>query len=209
MIIVGIVGSPAGGKSTVAARLQELGATWINADRIAHSVLEQPDVRRQLIDRWGTGIAGHDGQIDRAKLADLVFRADDPNRTALNYLESLVHPRTRQLIQQELEKAAHAGAPVAILDVPLLFESNWHLACDQIWCIDASFEKRLDRAASRNWDANELRRRETNQLDIHRKKQLSTLVINNYGPLSELIAKVDHNYERLSLAPADNSKHCI
>lgn len=166
-------------------------------------------MRDKLIDRWGAGITGNDGEIDRSKLADKVFRADDPNRTALNYLESLVHPKTRQLIQLELEKAAHDGASVVILDVPLLFKSNWHLACDPIWCVDASFEKRLERAAIRNWDANELIRRENNQLDIHQKKQRSTLVITNDGTVSELNAIVDRNYELLSLAPADNTKHCI
>jgi dephospho-CoA kinase len=77
MIVLGIVGSPAGGKSTVAAYLQELGATWINADQIARGVLEEDEVQQQLIDHFGSDIAASDGRIDRSKLASRVFGDDD------------------------------------------------------------------------------------------------------------------------------------
>ncbi len=98
MIVLGIVGSPAGGKSTVARHLQDLGATWLNADEIARGVLEQDDVQRELLSHFGSEIAGRDGRIDRARLASRVFGDDDSKRLALTYLESLIHPRTRRLI---------------------------------------------------------------------------------------------------------------
>ncbi|MGB1925373.1 MAG: dephospho-CoA kinase, partial [Rubripirellula sp.] len=73
MIIIGIVGSPAGGKSTVAKILSELGATWINADLIARSVLEESEVQERLLDQFGDSIQGSDLKIDRTKLAAAVF----------------------------------------------------------------------------------------------------------------------------------------
>ncbi len=65
MIVVGLVGTPAGGKSTVAAYLQELGATWINADLIAREVLEEDEVQAQVIGHFGSEITDSGGRIDR------------------------------------------------------------------------------------------------------------------------------------------------
>lgn len=210
MIVIGIVGTPAGGKSTVARHLQDLGAAWINADLIARSVLEQADVQRQLFDHFGSKIAGKDGRIDRAKLASEVFGDDDSKRLALTYLESLVHPRTRQRIHQELLAAYRAGRRAAILDVPLMFESGWDRSCDEIWCVDASWQTRLQRAQSRGWDADQLRAREANQIDIEEKKQRSTVVIMNDGTLDELFETIDRLWRSLLGRPFEsNEPHCF
>ncbi|QDT05264.1 Dephospho-CoA kinase [Rubripirellula lacrimiformis] len=214
MLVIGIVGSPAGGKSTVASQLQELGATWINADLIARDVLQTADVQAKLIRHFGNEIAGNDGQIDRSKLALRVFGADDAKRDALLYLESVVHPRTRQTIDARLRQAGVENRPAAILDVPLLFESGWDVACDEIWCVDSSFPNRLDRASRRGWDADELKRRQANQLDINIKKQNSTLVLENNDSLDQLIHSVRENYQALIQrqsmgAAAMDTDHCI
>lgn len=191
MFILGIVGSPAGGKSTVARRLEKLGAIWINADLVARSVLEEREIQQQLIAHFGEQICGTDGQIDRGKLATLVFGDDDASRHALRYLEGLVHPRTRLLITRQLRDCAKQGMTAAILDVPLLFESGWAQSCDEIWCVDADRSIRMQRAMERGWETGELDRRESNQLDINEKKQLSNFVIINDGSIEELQATVD------------------
>ena len=123
MIVLGIVGTPAGGKSTVAQRLAELGATWINADLIARSVLERSEVQDNLTKRYGAEIVDKHGTIDRPKLASLVFGDDDASRLRLEYLEELIHPATRKLITEQLISSEEKGDAVAILDVPLLFKS--------------------------------------------------------------------------------------
>ncbi len=123
MIVLGIVGSPAGGKSTVARHLQDLGATWINADQIARGVLEQERRPAGAATPLWPEIAGNDGRIDRSRLASRVFGDDDTKRLALTYLESVIHPRTRRIITADLMAAKRAGTAVAVLDVPLLFES--------------------------------------------------------------------------------------
>lgn len=207
MIVIGIVGSPAGGKSTVASRLQDLGATWINADLIARSVLETPSIQQQLVTRFGVDIVGKDGMVDRSKLADIVFGDDERSRHALNYLEGLTHPATRQSIAHRLQELTRADHRVAILDVPLLFESGWDLSCDTVWCVDCPFDLRLARAASRGWDASELRRRESNQLPIAQKRRRSSLILNNDDSLSQLIEQVDRTYA--SLIDATSSKSAI
>ncbi len=197
MIVIGIVGSPAGGKSTVATRLQDLGATWINADQIARSVLESADVQSQLVARFGSAILGKDGMIDRARLADIVFGDDDRSRDALNYLQGLTHPPTRAKILATLQQCHRQNVDVSILDVPLLFESHWDTSCDAVWCVDCPFEIRLARAANRGWDASELKRREHNQLSIEEKRRRSTLILDNSDSLQHLIQQVDAAHQLL------------
>ncbi|WP_182864912.1 dephospho-CoA kinase [Stieleria mannarensis] len=186
MLILGIVGSPAGGKSSAAEFLASLGAEWINADLIAREFLGRPDVVATLASRFGDGILAADGSIDRSALADLVFGNDSVKRENLAFLESVLHPLTRQEIRRRIAEAADHGKEVALLDVPLLFESGWDRSCDQIWCIDATRENRLLRSKKRGWDAAELDRRESNQMPIETKCRLSNLVMRNDATLDAL-----------------------
>jgi dephospho-CoA kinase len=213
MIVIGIVGSPAGGKSTVASRLQDRGATWINADLVARSVLETPAIQTQLVDRFGASIVGKDGMVDRAKLADAVFGDDERSRQALNYLTGLTHPATRRRITEQLRLLARENVQCVILDVPLLFESGWETSCDTVWCVDCPFDLRSARAVSRGWDGAELKRREMNQLAIAEKRRRSNLVLQNDDSRASLIRQVDAAYQSLmDRSPTDRSSkrddHC-
>ncbi len=211
MVVIGIVGSPAGGKSTVAAYLQELGASWINADLVARSVLEQDEVQQQLIRYFGTDITNKGGRIDRSALASRVFGDDDAERAALTYLEGVIHPRTRHIISEQLKAFERQGVGVTILDVPLLFESGWDRSCDEIWCVDSDPAQRVARVQARGWDESELARREANQLDIQEKKRLSTVVIENNGTLEQLHETIDRLWS--SILSRQNEliadKHCL
>ncbi|MGB0598510.1 MAG: dephospho-CoA kinase [Rubripirellula sp.] len=218
MIVIGIVGSPAGGKSTVAEQLEAFGATWINADRLAREVLERGEIQNRLLDHFGADIAGKSGQVDRAKLAAVVFGDDDSSRRALTYLEGVIHPETRRLIELRLDEAQHSGAsksaslaqPIVMLDVPLLFEVGWDRCCDQVWCVDADPAVRLQRAAERGWNEGELHRRESNQLKIEEKRRLSNVVIENNGTLDKLhetVTQLWRSIESDAAATTDDS-HC-
>ena len=211
MIVLGIVGTPAGGKSTVAQRLAELGATWINADLIARSVLERSDVQDNLTQRYGAEIVDKHGTIDRSKLASLVFGDDDASRLRLEYLEELIHPATRKLITEQLISSEEKGDAVAILDVPLLFKSSWDRSCDEIWCVDADADRRIERVKSRGWTAPQLQAREKNQLDILEKKRLSTRIILNNGTRSELNETISSFWSSLVKRHtfAIDPKHCL
>lgn len=210
MIVLGIVGSPAGGKSTVAGRLVELGATWINADLIAKGVLERADVQADLKLHYGSVIVDKNGSIDRAKLASLVFGDDDASRRRLEYLESRVHPETKKLITDQLVRCEKRGDPVAILDVPLLFESSWDRSCDEIWCVDADEDIRIERVKSRGWTPQQLHEREKNQLDISEKKRLSTHIIVNNGTITELDETISKLWNSLigRHSAATDTGHC-
>ncbi|MGI9473760.1 MAG: dephospho-CoA kinase [Rubripirellula sp.] len=210
MIVLGIVGSPAGGKSTVAKYLQELGATWINADLIAREVLEEDAIQAQVLGHFGSEIAGKDGRIDRSLLADRVFGDDDEKRAELNYMEGLIHPRTRRIITNRLRELEQQQERVAILDVPLLFKSGWDKSCDEIWCVDSDRKLRLMRIRGRGWDDGELRARESNQLDIREKRRLSTTLIMNNGTLRQLHGTIDQLWSSLlkRYEGATEDQHC-
>ena len=213
MILLGLVGSIAAGKSTVASRLSESGALWIDADLIAREMIQRPEVVRQLVARFGDRILERSEVINRAVLADLVFGDDSSTRSNLEYLESIVHPLTRQEITSRLEMAARQNVPVAILDIPLLFRSGWDKCCDVIWCIDAPLAVRRGRAKKRGWDENELSSRESNQTPTALKSHLSNMVVQNDGTLNSLFQKIDEAWRNLvtmeELIQEGQHAHCV
>ncbi len=197
MIIIGIAGAPAGGKSTVAAKLADLGATWINADQVAHEVLAMPDISEQVVHRFGSEVCDDKGQIDRRKLASRVFGDDDSHQKALSYLESVIHPPTRRLIAEKIESAAKAKAPMVVLDVPLLFESGWDRECDEVWFIDTSLAIQHQQAKLRGWTDEDLRQRQSRQLELDEKRIQSTRIIPNHSTIADLHSRVESLWNEL------------
>lgn len=157
LVVVGLVGRIAAGKSTVARALAARGAEVIDADRIAHDVLDEPDTRSAVVGRFGAGVLQADGRVDRAALARLVFGAGPEAGTALAALEALVHPRVRERIAAALDRirdepATAGDAPrVVVLDVPLLVQAGWDAWCDRIVLVECDEQVRRARMAARGW----------------------------------------------------------
>jgi dephospho-CoA kinase len=165
MIIIGLVGRIGAGKSTVARRFAELGAHVIDADRIAHEVLEEGDVVRQIADRFGADVLDADGRVRRRAVADRVFGSTPDHALALQWLEALVHPRVRSRITDELaavraRERSYDGKAVVVLDVPLLVQAGWADACDRLVVVECAEEVRSERLAARGWTATEREARE-------------------------------------------------
>jgi dephospho-CoA kinase len=190
MILLGVCGQPAGGKSAVAAILQRLGAVWINADRIAHEVLANSVVIDQVVMRFGRAILDPDGKIDRPTLGQIVFGDDEAAKTALRYLESVVHPETRNRMKAEIANAIEEDASLIVLDVPLLFESQWDVWCDEVWFIDTPRQTVVSAAKQRGWSVEMLDKRISNQFGIDEKRRLATRIIDNHGSLEQLEASI-------------------
>ncbi len=165
MIVLGLVGRIGAGKSTVARLFARLGAHVIDADRIAHEVLREDAVKAAVAARFGPGVVGADGEVDRRGLAGLVFGDEPKHAAALAALEAIVHPRVRGRIAAELARLRHAaeGAPaggVVVLDVPLLVQAGWADACDRLVVVECAEEVRSERLAARGWTATEREARE-------------------------------------------------
>jgi dephospho-CoA kinase len=157
MIIIGLIGRISAGKSTVAQRFAAHGAHVIDADRIAHEVLEEGEVVRQIADRFGTEVLDADGRIRRRAIADRVFGPTPDHARALEWLEALVHPRVRSRIEAQLtlvraREDEGGGNAVVVLDVPLLVQAGWADRCDRLVEVSCSEEIRRKRLAARHWD---------------------------------------------------------
>lgn len=176
--LVGLTGAIAAGKSEALAALARLGAATISADSVVHALLREPDVRQALRERFGESVAP-DGDVDRARLAAVVFADEE----ALAWLEALLHPRVGERIA-----AWHAGladdVPLAVVEVPLLFETGMEAAFDATVCVVASEEARRERAARRGTGL--LEGRAGRQLPQEEKARRATFVVENNGDLAEL-----------------------
>jgi dephospho-CoA kinase len=149
MRIIGVTGGVASGKSTVARKLEGLGAVVLDADRAAHEALRLPQVEAAARQRWGERIFGPDGRIDRAGLARVVFAAGPEGERERRYLEQLIHPEAFRLLQLQAQALGTTDAAVFVLDAPLLMEAGWDDWCEKTVFVDAPGAARLSRALER------------------------------------------------------------
>lgn len=194
-MVVGLTGSMAAGKSTAAARLRELGAVVIDADQASRRVVEKGrPALAALAARFGPGILDGEGKLDRKAMAALAFT--DP--AALAALNGILHPAIRAEMERELDRAREAGARVAVLDVPLLFECGYDRLCRESWLVSAPLEARLSRAMARDGSTREaaLKRMQA-QMSEAQKRALADVILENDGPVEGLLRQVDAQYRRI------------
>jgi dephospho-CoA kinase len=187
--LIGLSGAIASGKSEALAALERLGARTLSADAVVHHLLETERVRARLVERWGEGVAPG-GRVDRARVGEIVF--SDP--AELNWLESLLHP----LVAREVEawrRSLPADVPLAVVEVPLLFEAGMEDLFDATLVVVAGRELRRQRAAARGTGA--LEGREARQLSEEEKAARATFVVRNTGTLADLEHELRELWPRL------------
>jgi len=195
-VVVGLLGGVASGKSMVAGFLAELGARVIDADKIAGRALRTPHICAQLRQHWGDAPFDSAGNPDPARIAALVF--SDPDK--LHILNQLVHPPTRAAMRDELDAALRERTlPMAVIDAPLLVEAGLEAWCDKLIFVAATAAQRIQRAAAeRHWDENEIRRRETHQDTLARKRSIADIVIKNNSSPEHVRALVAAVFQELT-----------
>ena len=204
MIVIGLVGKIGAGKSTVARAFADRGAEVLDADRIAHEVLAEPEAVAAIRARFGGGVLDEAGRVRRPALAELVFGPTPAHDAALRDLEQIVHPRVRQRIAARLAELGPGGAaagrpPAVVLDVPLLMQAGWDRLCDRlvvVSCDDAVRQRRLD---ARGWPADQRAARERAWSRHHRAPaQEKTLVVDASGDPAYTREQVDRILERVA-----------
>lgn len=187
--VIGLIGGIGAGKSAAAAAMARRGATVIDADRIGHEALEQPDVKAELVRMWGPNVLKSDGTANRRTIAGIVF----PNPTELKRLEALVFPHIGRRVEGEIAAAdADPKARFVALDAAVMLEAGWSERCDRIVYVDAPREVRLARLAVRSgWSSAEVAAREASQMSEDEKKARSDAVIRNGGAPEQLQERVD------------------
>ncbi len=186
-LFVGLTGGIGAGKSAVAARLAELGAVVIDADRLAREVVEPgTEGLAQIVAEFGPDVLGADGALDRPALGRIVFGDAERRRT----LESIIHPRVRARTGE-----MYAAAPpdsVVVNDVPLLVEAGLASGYELVIVVLAGAETRLRRLVGlRGMSEDEARGRIAAQATDDQRRAVADIVIDNDGTLADLIAQVD------------------
>lgn len=197
MIVVGIAGGIASGKSLVAEHLTKLGAVVLDADRAGHAVLCDPDVKAQLRARWGDVVFDGSGEVDRRRVAAIVFAAAPDGPRELAWLESVSHPRIRRRLREQMRRLAESGKEVAVLDAAVMFKAGWDGLCDYLIFVDTPLEQRIARAKLRGWSEAELRSREDSQLPMAEKQRRADFVINNSATVDATLAQVENLWNSL------------
>ena len=199
MKIVGIVGGVASGKSSAAKIFKEHGATVLSADEIGHQILREPEILKAAEERWGSDVIDPNGEIDRQRLATIVF-SEKGSREELRFLEQLTHPRIKSHCLAEINRLRSEGTHIVILDAALLMETGWDSMCQKIVFIDTSAEVREKYAAERDWTKQELFRRESRQLSLEKKRAAADFRICNNGSLESMRQEISRVWDSLQAA---------
>ncbi len=196
LLVLGVTGGIASGKTTVASMLAELGAPIIDFDLIARQVVG-PDTPafREIVDYFGDPVIGEDGRLDRKRLSGIVFR--DPAKRKI--LEGITHPRIVAAFVRQLRHLAESD-PHGIVQavIPLLFEVNLRHLVHKVLVVYVSPDKQVERLTRRDTISQEEAKRILKaQMPIDQKVAEADFVIHNEGNVDETREAVNALWQSL------------
>jgi len=191
IMIIGLTGGIASGKSTVSKYLTEKGFKVYDADRIAKDISEEISVQNEIILNFGDKILAEDGKVDRKKLKEIVFADKDK----LKKLNAIIHPKVIDFYRELKEKNTDE---TIIFDVPLLFEIGIDKFCDKILVVISDYDVQLNRIVERdNIDKKLASKIIKSQISNEERIKKADIVIENNASLEELYEKVERFCEKI------------
>ena len=189
MLTIGLTGGIGSGKSEVADILRELGAQVIDADLVGHETYRRGEPAwDQVVEAFGSGVVGQDGEIDRGRLGRIVF--GDPD--SLKRLTDIVWPRIREGLEKRITSERDNGdTKVLIVEAAVLFEAGWDRLFDEIWVVtapEADVLERLER--QRNQKPAQTRARLRAQMTNEEREQRADVTVRNDEDRAALAATV-------------------
>lgn len=186
--VLGLIGGIGSGKSRVAEEFARHGGRVIAGDRLGHEGLSQPDIRDRVLERWGQAILDAHGNVERRKVAAVVFA--DPRE--LRALEAILFPWIEKRMADDIAAAQEdPSVRFVVLDAAVLLEAGWDRFCDRLVHVEAPREQRSKRIAEqRGWNEKELAARENAQLSLAEKRSRAHAVLDNSGPPEQLHQQV-------------------
>lgn len=186
--IIGIIGGIASGKSTVAAEFAKLGCAVVNADAIAHELLGEDRVRDRVCELFGREVLQPSGQVDRKKLARIVF-ADGERLAALN---QVIHPLVLERVEELIARHnSDADVKAIVLDVPLLVEVGWANRCDRLIFVKCDRKRRDERLRQAGrLNGQDIDIRENFQISVDKKAELADNTIDNNSDFLTLVRQI-------------------
>jgi dephospho-CoA kinase len=190
MLSIALTGGIGAGKSLVAEMFAELGAICIDSDQLAREVIERGEPGfDEVIARFGDEVLV-DGEIDRTKLAAIIFQNADARRD----LENIIHPKVRELAAKITSRSGENA--VVINEIPLLFETNGQDRFDIVITVEARIDDRRARLLTRGLKGYEIEKRIAAQASREERESISDFVIENDGDISDLEKKVLSIWEK-------------
>jgi len=189
MLRLGLTGGIASGKSAVAAMLREMGFSVLDADSLAHKLIEpgQP-AYDEVLREFGPSITDAGGRVDRTRLAAVVFA----DRAKLDRLNAIVHPRVAEVISRQFEEWQRQGTrDAAFVEAALIVEAGIHKSLDGLvvaWCAP---EQQFERLRARGLSEAEARRRIAAQLPVEEKLRYATEKIDCSGSIEQTRRQVE------------------
>ena len=201
MKVIGLTGGIACGKSTVSSILKSLGAKILDADKMAHELMQPKQALYNLyVAHWGERILTEHATLDRRAIGAIVFN-DEKERA---WLDSAAHPVLETEIQCRLTLLRKKHVSVVVLDVPLLFESGWDKYADEIWVASIPEDLQVERLMARNkLTESEARARIAAQMPLAEKCARADVILDNSGTREGLREQILAAYQR-SLARQHN-----
>ncbi len=187
MLVVGLTGNVAAGKSAVAELWREAGVPVVSADELARAaVAPGTEALAGIAELFGPGVIREDGKLDRAAVRAIVFRDEE----ALRALEAIVHPEVRRLRDEWTVEQREAGAEVVVWEIPLLFETGIEGEADVVVVVDAPSDVRLRRIVeTRGLGEDEAEAVMEAQMAAGEKRRRADVVVENAGGREELAAR--------------------
>ena len=196
LIVVGLTGGIASGKSTAARHLAGRGAVVIDADKLGHRAYERDGPAfAEVVDAFGEEVVGENGEIDRKALGGKVFGSPDQ----LKRLTDIVWPEILRLAKEQIAAAKDAGEAVVVLEAAVLIEAGWQREVDEVWAVTVEPEVAVARATARDGvDAAAVQARIDAQITNQERTACADVVIGNSAGEAELAARLDREWQRLT-----------
>lgn len=195
MIVIGLTGGIASGKSTVAAELRRLGLPVFDADEASRQAVAAGSEGLKLVQQtFGSEYLTPTGELNREKVAALVFR----DKEALKKLEAIIHKIVLSEVDCFLQECRSQECQAAVLDVPLLIECGWHEKVDVVWLVAVSIEEQIKRAMLRSgMPEADVKRRIAAQMSLEEKKAYAGVVFDNSGELENTLSAVRKEVKKI------------
>jgi dephospho-CoA kinase len=190
-MIVGLTGGIGSGKTAVSDLFQDLGITIVDADLASRVVVEKGrEELNKIAEHFGEDILTSDGELDRAKLREVIFNSEEEKL----WLESLLHPAIASQIQKELDSSR---SPYTILVSPLLLETNQKNYCSTVLVVDVPVETQIERTSKRdNVSEEQIKSIIASQIDRDSRLEQADEVILNDGSIESLESKVQELHKK-------------
>ena len=195
-MVIGLTGGIASGKSTVSAKLKELGAAVIDADLLARDVVRKGEIAyNRIVQCFGADILLPSGDINRKKLGNIVF--SDKEKLAL--LNNITHPEIIKRMKERIQELKAEGARVIVVDAAILIEMGLHKYVDSVWVLSVDRETQLKRLVERDkFNYREAENRVNSQFTDEVRKKYADVVIDNSKPIEEVEKRLEELWNNIT-----------